>query len=165
MTEDSQRRLEDAVRVARRLAHAYSNILTSIVGFTEMGLSQVPATSPVKRYLDVVFRSAQQGVALTQRLRLLGCRVEPGATGARLHSVLARQVGRRTVAGSQVEEQMDVPADLPALALSAEQLSTLVECLLDNAYEALEGKGRVGVTARVVELAPEELQDRKSTRL
>lgn len=152
-----QERMEDAVLVARRLAHVYSNVLTSILGFVEMSLTQVPAQSTVKRYLDVAFRGAQQGVQVTQRLRLLGCKATATSQGVMLLPALSRQIGRRTTTERKVEEVLDVPGDLPAIAMSGEQVTAILDALLDNAHEALEKGGTVAITARVVTPDPEEL--------
>jgi signal transduction histidine kinase len=153
-----QQRLEDAVLVARRLGHIFSNVLQSIYGFVELSLSQAPATSTVKRYLDIAFRGAQQGVTVTQRLRLLGCRATASAMGASLLPILSRQIGRRRSPEREVEELVDVPPELPPLALSTEQITAILEVLLDNAHEALEQAGRVLISARVLEPTAEEMR-------
>jgi signal transduction histidine kinase len=153
-----QRRLEDAVLVARKLAHAYSNALTSILGFVEMSLNQVPAGSTLKRYLDVAFRGAQQAVELTERLRLLGCKATLSSQGAMLLPALAREIGRRATPERKVEETLDVPGDLPPVALSSEQVRALLDVLLANAHEALEHGGRVSIVARVVTPGPDEVR-------
>jgi len=154
-----QQRLEDAVLVARKLAHVYSNVLTSVLGFVEMSLAQVPAHSTLKRYLDVAFRGVQQGVGLTQRLQLLGCKATLSSQGAMMLPILARQVGRRTTPERKVEETLDVPNDLPPVALSSEQVTAILDALLDNAHEALERGGRVSVVARVVVPGAEEVRE------
>jgi signal transduction histidine kinase len=152
-----QQRLEDAALVARRIAHTYSNVLTSIVGFVEMSLSQAPPGSTIRRYLDVAFRGAQQGVLLTQRLRLLGSRVTDAAKGVALQPTLTRQLGRRTSTERTVQEHLDVPPELPAVALSSDQLTAVLDALLDNAHEALTQDGHVHVRARLVEPTFEEI--------
>jgi signal transduction histidine kinase len=153
----NQQRLDDAILVARRLAHMYSNVLTSILGFVEMSLAQAPVNSTLKRYLDVALRGTQQGVSLTQRLRLLGSRTTFGAQGVSLLPVLARQAGRRANPEQEIQETIDVPGDLPPVALSNEQLTAILEALLDNAYEALDSKGRVSVSAALVTLGKDDL--------
>jgi len=151
-----QQRLDDAVVVARRLAHAYSNVLTSVLGFLELGLGQAPVNTTLQRYLEVALRGVNQGVGLTQRLRLLGSRTTLAAGGVSLLPVLARQAGRRAGPGQSVEEIIDVPSDLPPVALGNEQLTAVLEALLDNAHEALDGKGRVHVSAAVESLGTEK---------
>jgi signal transduction histidine kinase len=48
----------------------------------------------------------------------------------------------------EVELELEVPGDLPAVAMSAEQLVQLVLNLVLNAVDALDGGGRVLVAAR-----------------
>jgi len=153
-----QDRLEDAVLVARRLAHVYSNVLTSILGFLELSQAQAAGNPTLRRYLDIAHRGTQQGVTLTQRLRLLGCRATPSATGVSLLSLIGRQAGKRSVPGKDVEEVLDLAPDLPPVALSAEQAAAVLEALLDNAHEAIEQKGRVTISARLVSLTAAELK-------
>jgi len=153
-----QDRLEDAVLVARRLAHVYSNVLTSILGFLELSQAQAAGNPTLRRYLDVAYRGTQQGVALTQRLRLLGCKATSTATGVPLMSIIARQAGKRAAPGKEVEEVLDIAPDLPPVALSPEQATAVIEALLDNAHEAIEEKGRVTVSARLVTLTAAELK-------
>src|SRR5437868_1053231 len=55
-----QQRLEDAATVVRRLAHDFGNVLTGILGFSELALAQqVPANTPLHGYLNEVYRAAQ----------------------------------------------------------------------------------------------------------
>jgi signal transduction histidine kinase len=156
---EDQHRVDDAILVARRIAHMYSNVLTSILGFVEMSLAQAPVNSTLKRYLDVALRGTQQGVSLTQRLRLLGSRTSSGAQGVSLLPVIARQAGRRANPEQEIREIIDVPGDLPLVALSNEQVTAILEALLDNAYEAADNKGSVSVSATLVTLGTNDLPD------
>lgn len=152
-----QTRLDDAVHVARRLAHVYSNVLTSVLGFLEMSLTQAAGNPTLRRYLEVAYRGTQQGVTLTTRLRLLGCKATASAMGAPLMSLIGRQAGKRSIPGREVEEILDVAPDLPLVALSTEQVTALLDALLDNAHEAIEQKGSVTITARLVTLTAADL--------
>jgi signal transduction histidine kinase len=58
-------------------------------------------------------------------------------------------------AGARVE--VDVPQDLPAVAVEGSGLQMILGLLLDNAAEASPRDGGVRVVARPVELAPDEL--------
>jgi len=157
-TSTEQDRLDDSIHVARRLAHVYSNVLTSILGFLEMSQTQAAGNPTLRRYLDIAYRGTQQGVALTQRLRLLGCKATPTATGVALMALIGRQAGKRSVPGKDVEEVLDVAPDLPPVAMSVEQASAVLEALLDNAHEAIEQKGRVTISARLVSVTAAELK-------
>jgi signal transduction histidine kinase/CheY-like chemotaxis protein len=152
-----QRRLEDIALVTRRLAHDYGNVLTSILGFTELSLAQLPGDSPLKRYLGEVHRGCQQGSLLTQRLRLFARRPPSAASPPTpLAVALAEHKARSVDWASDVELILDVPDDLPPVALGGDQLYEVLSALLDNAAEAIEGEGRVTLTARTADLTRDE---------
>jgi signal transduction histidine kinase len=148
-----QRRLEDIAVWTRRLAHDYGNVLTSILGFTELSLAQTPDNSSVRRYLGEVHRGAQQGAQLTDRYRLFARRPPPSGQPTLLDSVLVEQQKRLTGWGPDVELKVEVPGDLPPVGVSAEALHDVLGALLDNAREAIERKGRVTVQGRLVGLS------------
>ena len=76
---------------------------------------------------------------------------------ASVHAAVGREVARlaRDHGGARVE--VDVPQDLPAVAVEGSGLQLILGHLLDNAAEASPKEGVVQVTARLVELAPDEL--------
>ena len=151
-----QGRLEDAALVTRRLAHDYGNVLTGILGFTELSLSQLTGDSPLKRYLAEVHRGCQQGALLTQRLRLFARQVPPAGHLATLTGAVAEQKSRLAGWSRDIDLRLEGVADVPPVALGPDQLHEVLSPLLDNACEAITGKGRVTVTARLARLEQEE---------
>src|SRR4051795_5086144 len=69
-----QERLEQSVEVVQKLAHDFGNILTSILGFTELALDQLHPDDLVHAHLQEVQRAAEQGARLTNQLRLFSRR-------------------------------------------------------------------------------------------
>src|SRR5262249_304541 len=108
----------------------------------------------IKRYLGEVHRAAQQGAVLTNRLRLFARRPAPSGQTTAPGKVLAGLRKRAEGWGPEVELRLDVPDDLPPVALTAESVHDVLAELLDNAREAIEQKGRVTVTARLAWLSP-----------
>src|SRR5262249_7057033 len=63
-----QERLETAALVTRRLAHDFGNVLTGILGFTELALAQQTQTNtPLYNYLTEAYRGAQAGAQFTHQ--------------------------------------------------------------------------------------------------
>jgi signal transduction histidine kinase len=54
-----------------------------------------------------------------------------------------------------IEVVLDVPRELPMVGADQYQLAQVFGNLLINAYEALDGEGRVGLTARLVRAVPD----------
>jgi signal transduction histidine kinase/ActR/RegA family two-component response regulator len=156
-----QQNLEISAAVTRRLAHDFGNVLTGILGFTELALAQqVPATTPLASYLNEVYRAAQTGALLTQQLRLFSRRQAGSSRSCPLTAVLAEQEARLFSAREAgVNLRLNVPTDLPAVALDAEHLAHVLSALLDNAREALLGPGSISVSARPVELSAADTRE------
>ena len=88
-----QQRLETAAAVTRRLAHDFGNVLTGILGFTELALAQqVPANTPLHTYISEVYRAAQSGAQLTHQLRMFSRRQSSSSSSCQLNTVLRQAV-------------------------------------------------------------------------
>lgn len=153
-------RLQDSAVVAGRLAHAFDNVLTGILGFTELTLSQLDAESPQYRFLTEVLQAAQQGAQLTQQLHTYSRCGTPHPGSTQLASLVSEEEGhwRKALEGN-VTLQVAVPADLPAVAVETEALRQALTRVMDNAREAVTGGGTISVTARRVELTPADCQN------
>jgi signal transduction histidine kinase len=155
-----QQRLCDAAVVSGKLAHDFGNVLTGILGFAELALAHLPASSPAHRYVNEVYQAAQQGLGLTQQMQTFGQRnphrVQPTALAPLLAGEQAR-LGPGLPSG--VTLQVNVPADLPPVAMDAEALRQVLDALVQNAREALGGRGSITIAARRHDLTAEECLD------
>jgi signal transduction histidine kinase len=149
-----RQQLEQTARVTRRLVHDLNNILTSVLGFTELGLAQTTEGSVLEDYLTEAYDVAKRGTDLTARLRLFSrtdpARAEPTPVASALAEEIAR---RRSEWGQAVTLRAELPDDLPPAICDPESLRNVVGCLLDNAREAIPVEGVVTLTARLAELA------------
>ena len=154
-----QQRFDEAATAARRIAHDYGNVLTGILGFSELALGQLPPNSPLSGYLGEIHRSALVGERLTNTLRLCTRRQWPKQRPARLSDVADDEV--RRVGGKYPGTRLDValPSDLPPVALDAEPLRHVLTQLLDNAAEAVASGGTVRLSARPVVLTADQCLD------
>jgi signal transduction histidine kinase/ActR/RegA family two-component response regulator len=149
-----RQRMDVVSRLVGRLAHDYGNVLTGILGFTELSLAQpISATSPLATYLKEVHRAAQNGGRLTQQLRTC-CHRHPMKTRpCPLSFILSGELARLQQGDDpRPQVRLTLPPDLPALAIDPDQLRLALAALLDNAREASGGAGEIHVSARVVTL-------------
>lgn len=150
-----QQRLEDAGTICGRVAHAFDNILTGILGFAELSLSQVGTNAPVYPYLEEVIRAAQQGVQMTQQLHLFGRGATDSAGPAELAAIVMDEEARfRAGLPEKVELRLELAPDVPALAIDPELLRQILGHLLDNAREAVGDEGSVSLSARRLPAPP-----------
>ena len=149
-----QQQLEAAAGVARRLAHDFGNVLTGILGFTELALTQpIPTHTPLYSYLQEVHRAAQHGAAYTNQLRLFSRRHSTSTRCSHLSQLLAEQETRQLASQPKgLTFRLHIPSDLPAVGVDAESLHQVFGALLDNARESLGTGGSIGLSARTVDL-------------
>lgn len=150
-----QQRLEAAARLVRRLAHDFGNILTGILGFSELALAQqLSPGSPLHAYITEVYRGAQNGAQYTNQLRLFARRqATANNRSCFLTPALAEEETRlRPALGTDIALTVDVPADLPPVGLEGEHLRQVLGIVLDNAREAIGGPGAITISAHTVEL-------------
>lgn len=155
--EQYARRLQDASLIAGQTAHAFDNVLTGIIGFTELTLTLCPAGSTQREYLQEVLQAAQLGMHLTQELHQVS-RSGSYRPGPTLIGPLISEQGDRFRAklDGKVQLHVTMPADLPAVAIDDDPLRAVLEHLLANALESMTGAGTITVTAAPAELTASE---------
>ena len=146
-------RLADAAVVAGRMAHDFDNLLTGVIGFSDLAAPLLPVGSQQQGFVAEIAKAGQRGIAFTQQLHALSraglARPTPGSVVA----TLGREETRlRALMHHSLRFEKDVPAGLPAVAVEAGQLQAALGHLLENAVEACPQGGHVRVTARTIEL-------------
>jgi|SRR5579884_2209385 len=160
-----RQRMEAAAQIVRRLAHDFGNILTGILGFSELALTDKDASrSPLHQYLSEVLRGAQSGAQYTNQLRLFGRRQANSNRSCNPANVLTELTDKwRATDGAKTEQsalgsradvqlKLHLPNDLPDVAVDAEALRQVLTIVLDNAREAIVRAGAIDVFARTVQV-------------
>ncbi len=146
-----RQRMEAAARIVRRLAHDFGNILTGILGFSELALSQQGGPdSSMHLFLTEIHRGAQSGAQYTERLRLFARQETSTKRTCRLADVLGEWKSEN------VQLKRHLPADLPAVAVEPEALRQVLTIVLDNARESIPGPGVIEISARTVQVEARE---------
>jgi CheY-like chemotaxis protein len=152
-----QARLEELAPVVRQLAHDFGNILTGILGFSELSLSLLSLNSPAYQYATEIQRAAQQGAEFTQALRWFSRRANVRDACTSLADVIAQEAKQfREDCGASVRMQFEAAADLPTVAVESEALRQVLRQLLVNASDAISGAGTIRLTPRTTELSASE---------
>jgi CheY-like chemotaxis protein len=146
-----EERLEQAAVVARRLSHDFGNVLTGVLGFTELAMTHGPTGTRCHGYIQEVWDAARGGADWLKKLHLFCRRSTVPFTPSGLAGALAEEEARLEVAAGTAW-QADIPADLHAIACDNESLRQALRQVLDNAREATGGRERVSVQAREIEV-------------
>jgi CheY-like chemotaxis protein len=155
-----QGQMETATLVTGRLAHDFSNILTGILGFAELSLTQLPPNSPAQRFIEEIIHSAQNGAGWIHKLQAFSRPINPRVLPIPLAPLVAAEQDRlRQAWGNRVTFLVALPDDLPRITFDADSLRQLLGQLLDNAGEAVVERGVVTLSARTVDVTEAACQN------
>jgi signal transduction histidine kinase len=147
-------RLAAVGEMAAAIAHEVKNPLAGIEVMAGLLRRKIPELPEAQEQLSAIIKEAKMANAIVQEVlefvRPIRLQMEHTSIAQAVQSAvsLADTKARR----GSVEVRVDVPADLPPIQGDAHQLAQLFTNLLINAYEAMEGKGRVVITAETVQL-------------
>lgn len=156
-----QELIENANQVVRRLAHDFGNVFTSLLGFSELSLTQhLPANSPLHRYLTELHQSAQDGAHLTHRLRVLSRRQAQSVRSTPPAPLLLSEEARfRALLPAEASFELMMPPALPSVAIDTVHLQLVLGSLLENAREAIARDGTIRVSVQPVVLTSDDALD------
>ena len=146
-------RLEAIGRLAGGVAHDYNNMLTAILGFTELAADTLPEDHPVQRYLTKVRDSGEQSAALTRKLLAFGRKsilspkvLDVNTVVEHVNSLLERLIGE------DVDVQFMLSIDLAPVFVDATQIEQAIVNLAINARDAMPHGGELRLQTRNVSL-------------
>jgi CheY-like chemotaxis protein len=156
-----RRRLEDAALVTRRMCHDVGNLLTGILGFTELTLSQLDSNSPALPYVKELYQAVQHANHVTGQMRLFSRRNAGSTRPSLLTAALTEEEARfrQAPGAAALALEIDASPELPLVPLNTEALRTVLGHVLDNAREAIKGPGKVRLRARLVQLSEADCVD------
>ncbi len=150
-------RLASLGEMAAGIAHELKNPLAGIEVMAGLLRRQVPDKKDAQSILADIISEAKLAnaivVEMLEFVRPVRLQVEHTAIADVLHQavLLAESKAPR----GAVTVTMDVPNDLPMIEGDAQQLCQMFTNLIANAFEALEGKGTIAISASMGEIEPD----------
>lgn len=148
-----QQRLDDASIIAGRMAHDFDNILTGIIGFADLALPQLPPTSQAANFVLEIAKVGQRGITFTKQLHQLSrsgqAKPQPGNIAT---AFACEELRHRNAMPSGLKVKVEVPEDLPAVAMDTPVLQTVLGHILENGVAACSGQSEIRISAGLVSL-------------
>src|SRR5262249_11541404 len=119
-------RLEDAARVAGRVAHDFDNVFQGVTGFASLALDQLPPNTPADKNFREADSPARHGMNFCPRLPQLSRGGQAKPLPAGVSNALAREVARLVNTAPNVRIESEVAADLPAVAIEGGGLQMIL---------------------------------------
>lgn len=162
-TEQEQEQLRDRFQQAQKLeslgvlaggiAHDFNNLLTGIGGRLSLASSYAGAVGELPRLLGEAEEAVGQASRLTDQLLTFAKGGQPVTERVDLEE-LVRRVATFASAGSATRLRWDIDKDLWAAHVDPGQIGQVVQNLVINARQAMDGHGQIHVVLRNLVIGP-----------
>jgi two-component system cell cycle sensor histidine kinase/response regulator CckA len=173
--EAERRRLEERLRHAARMeavgrlaggvAHDFNNILTVIMGTSELALLRTPEGDHHRKELEEIRRSAQRAASLTAQLLAFSRKQVIAPVPCDLTELVHGALGMlRRLIGEDIELVFEPAPSRSTVHVDRTQLEQVLVNLAVNARDAMPRGGRLVITTRDVQLGLDECASRAEAR-
>ncbi len=147
-------KLESLGRLAGGVAHDLSSILTSILGYADLGLGQLPDGHAARDDIQGIRQHVQRAATLTRQLLAVASRqvIEPRVLNLN-DAILDSLPTLRPILGGDVELATALAPDLWPVTADPRQIEQVLVCLVTNAQEAIPGGGEITIETRNARLS------------
>lgn len=150
---DAENRLVQAAKLAAvgemaaGVAHELNNPLTTVAGFSELVLEDLPSDAPQREDLELVLREATRARNVVRRLLDFARQSESVRVRADLNEVIedVAILMRHLFETSQIAFSMELMKDLPWVVMDRDQIKQVVLNLLHNALHAMPNGGSLSI--------------------
>lgn len=133
--------------MAAGIAHELNNPLTSVTGFAELVLEDMPEGSESRKDLETVMREARRARDVVRRLLDFARQSESTRARASLNEVVEDVVAlsRHLIHTSGIELKIDLEKNLPWVLIDANQMKQVLINLVHNALQAMPDGGEMEI--------------------
>lgn len=140
-------KMQTVGRLAGGLAHDFNNILTAILGYSEIALTKISSDHPAREDLEIIHDSGEKAEALTRQLlafsRKQVLEMRTLAPGPIIIN-LGRMLGR--IIGEDIDIQITTPETTSKILADPGQIEQILMNLAVNARDAMPNGGILTIT-------------------
>jgi signal transduction histidine kinase len=137
--------------MAAGIAHELNNPLTTVSGFTELTLEEIPSDSPMHADLELVMREAHRARDVVRRLLDFARQSESARARSDMKEIVTDVLAlvKHLLHTSGVQVFTDLPDGLPWVSVDRNQIKQVILNLIHNAMHAMPEGGELHInTAR-----------------
>lgn len=137
-------KMESVGRLAGGVAHDYNNMLSVILGYTEMALEKVPYSDPLRTDLQEIYKAAKRSSEITQQLLAFARKqsIEPKALD--INAVIEKMLNMlRRLIGEDIDVIWHPGRRLSPVKIDPSQFEQILANLCVNARDAIGGVGKI----------------------
>lgn len=147
--QEAESRLVQAAKLAAvgemsaGIAHELNNPLTTVTGFTELVLDEMPQNAPHRADLEMVIREARRARDVVRRLLDFARQGERTRTRADMNEIVEEvlALSRHLIHTSGVDAEISLEKSLPWVSVDRNQMKQVLLNLVHNALQAMPSGG------------------------
>ncbi|MCX5846745.1 MAG: PAS domain S-box protein [Deltaproteobacteria bacterium] len=149
-------KMEAIGTLAGGIAHDFNNILSAILGYTEMALGAMDKNSPLRRYLDQVYKAGERARDLVKQILDFSRQSDQKPRPLRVSPIIKEVLKLlRASLPTTITIRQDIQSDLDTVFADPTQIHQIMMNLCTNAVHAMrEKKGELNIR-----LVPVEIKD------
>jgi two-component system cell cycle sensor histidine kinase/response regulator CckA len=146
-TTIGQAEVKDSVcRMAAGISHDFNNILTVIKGYSDLIASDPDLSDSVREHVDIVVLATDRAARLVSRLMAFSRQQVLVRSDCSLNTIVELVLERhRELPIDHIVLKVDLGADLPSVYGDAELIADALDCIVNNAVEAMPTGGSITV--------------------
>lgn len=143
-------------KLAGGIAHDFNNLLTSILGFSSLLKERFKDDPKATRQLEMIIKSAENGAELVKNLLGFARQGRYERKQISINTIIANTKKLLQPSMAHIQMQFDHPPDLAPIEGDENQLQHVFMNLMINARDAMPNGGKITLTAKSIEIQPEE---------
>jgi signal transduction histidine kinase len=138
--------------MAAGIAHELNNPLTSVTGFAELALDEIPEESEMRKDLEIVLREALRARSVVRRLLDFARQSESVRARASLNEIVEDVVAlsKHLIHSGGVKLNLDLEVALPWVLVDVNQMKQVLLNLVHNALQAMPSGGEMKILTETV---------------
>ena len=156
-------KLEAVGRLAGGISHDFNNLLTVILGYSDISLRQLGEDHPLRRNLEEIVRASERAAALTRQLLAFSRKqvMQPKVFDVNTVVTELEKMLRRMI-GEDIELRVSLQSDLGNIKADPVQLEQVIMNLVVNARDAMPKGGKLSIETTNVYLDESYARDHVS---
>ena len=157
-------RLESIGRLAGGIAHDFNNVLVPISSFAELGLLKMEAETKPHTYFKRIKEAADRAAGLTRQILAFSRNQALEMKSSDLNEIVTNfQHMVQRLIGEDINLQLDLTPDLPAITADPGQVEQVLMNLVVNARDAMPNGGTLTISTSQVLLKDEVVLTNSAT--
>jgi two-component system, NtrC family, sensor kinase len=138
--------------MAAGIAHELNNPLTSVTGFAELALEEIPEGTEMYKDIEMVLRESLRARSVVRRLLDFARQSESTRARSSLNEVVEDVVAlsKHLIHTSGVELKLDLEVNLPWVIVDVNQMKQVLLNLVHNALQAMPDGGGMKILTETV---------------